>query len=46
MPIIIIIAITMPQQYYQTAQAFPCIGHNAKQYCAGYLDGAVQATKD
>ena len=44
--IIIFVAITILQQYYQTAQAFPCIGHNAKEYCAGYHDGAVQASTD
>jgi hypothetical protein len=44
--IIIFVSITILQQYYQTAQAFPCIGHNAKEYCTGYHDGAVQATRD
>ncbi|HJT49231.1 MAG TPA: hypothetical protein VJ729_13690 [Nitrososphaeraceae archaeon] len=44
--VIIFVAITILQQYYQTAQAFPCIGHNAKEYCTGYHDGAVQATRD
>jgi hypothetical protein len=39
-------AITVLQQYYQTAQAFPCVGHSAKEYCRGYHDGAVQANRD
>jgi hypothetical protein len=43
---IIFVAITILQQYYQTAQAFPCVGHSAKEYCTGYHDGAVQATRD
>ena len=44
--IIIFVSFTILQQYYQTAQAFPCVGHNAKEYCTGYHDGAVQATRD
>ena len=44
--IIIFVSITILQQYYQTAQAFPCIGHNAKEYCTGYHDGAIQAHRD
>ena len=39
-------SITLLQQYYQTAQAFPCVGHSAKEYCTGYRDGAVQAKRD
>jgi hypothetical protein len=34
------------QQCPETAQAFPCIGNNGKEYCTGYHDGAVQATRD
>ena len=33
-------------QYHQIAQAFPCIGDSAKEYCTGYHDGAVQAHRD
>ena len=39
-------SITLLQQYYQTAQAFPCVGHSTKEYCTGYHDGAVQANRD
>jgi hypothetical protein len=39
-------SITLLQQHYQTAQAFPCVGHSAKEYCTGYRDGAVQAKRD
>jgi hypothetical protein len=39
-------SITPLQHYYQTAQAFPCVGHSAKEYCIGYRDGAVQAKGD
>jgi hypothetical protein len=34
------------QHHYQTAQAFPCLGHTASEYCTGYHDGAVQANRD
>jgi hypothetical protein len=44
--IIIFTAIIVSQQYYQTAQAFPCVGHSAKEYCTGYHDGAIQANRD
>jgi hypothetical protein len=48
--IIIIISATsitlLLQQHYQTAQAFPCVGHSVKEYCTGYRDGAVQAKRD
>jgi hypothetical protein len=40
------IALSLLQQYAQTAQAFPCNGNNGKEYCAGYHDGAVQAHRD
>jgi hypothetical protein len=39
-------AVTVLHQCYQTAQAFPCVGHSAKEYCTGYHDGAVQANRD
>ncbi len=32
--------------YHQTAQAYPCVGGNVKEYCTGYHDGAVQAKRD
>ena len=35
--------ITVLHQYYQTAKAFPCVGHSAKEYCTGYHNGAIQA---
>ncbi len=38
--------ITLLLQYYQTAQAFPCIGDHVKEYCIGYHDGAIQANRD
>ena len=38
--------ITLLLQYYQTAQAFPCIGDYVKEYCTGYHDGAIQANRD
>ena len=38
--------ITLLLQYYQTAQAFPCIGDHVKEYCIGYRDGAIQANRD
>lgn len=38
--------ITLLLQYYQTAQAFPCIGDHVKEYCTGYHDGAIQANRD
>jgi hypothetical protein len=34
------------QQYHQTAQAYPCVGGSAKEYCTGYHDGAVLAYRD
>jgi hypothetical protein len=40
------IALSLLQQYPQTAQAFPCNGNNGKEYCYGYHDGAVQAHRD
>ncbi len=40
------IALSLLQQYPQTAQAFPCNGNNGKEYCTGYHDGAVQAHRD
>ena len=43
---IIIATLLLLQQYPQTAQAFPCIGHSGKEYCAGYHDGAIQAHTD
>jgi hypothetical protein len=46
MAIIIIAAITILQQHYQTAQAFPCVGHSKKEYCIRYRDGAIQAYRD
>jgi hypothetical protein len=46
MATMIFAAITVLQQYYQTAQAYPCVGHSAKEYCTGYHDGAVQANRD
>jgi hypothetical protein len=33
-------------QYHQTAQAFPCVGGNTREYCTGYHDGAIQAYRD
>lgn len=33
-------------EYPQTAHAFPCVGDHVKEYCTGYHDGAVQATRD
>jgi hypothetical protein len=33
-------------QYHQTAQAYPCVGGSAKEYCTGYHDGAVHAYTD
>jgi hypothetical protein len=39
-------SITLLLQHYQTAQAFPCVGDSAKEYCTGYRDGAVQAKRD
>ena len=48
--IIIIISTTtvtiLLQQYHQIAQAYPCVGGSAKQYCTAYHDGAVQAKRD
>lgn len=38
--------ITLLLQYYQTAQAFPCIGDHVKEYCTGYHDGAILAYRD
>ncbi len=43
---ITIIALSLLQQYPQTAQAFPCNGNNGKEYCTGYDEGAVQADRD
>jgi hypothetical protein len=34
------------QQYHQTAQAYPCVGGSAKQYCTAYHDGPNQAHTD
>jgi len=33
-------------QHYQTAQAYPCVGGSAKEYCTAYHDGANQAYID
>jgi hypothetical protein len=48
--IIILISTTtitmLLQQYHQTAQAYPCVGGNAKEYCTAYHDGANQAYID
>ncbi|HJT47063.1 MAG TPA: hypothetical protein VJ729_02685 [Nitrososphaeraceae archaeon] len=44
--IISAISIMLSLKYYQTAQAFPCVGHPQKEYCEGYRDGAIQAKKD
>jgi hypothetical protein len=44
--IISAIIIMLPLQYYQMAQAFPCVGHSEKEYCTGYRDGAIQAKRD
>src|ERR671933_834446 len=41
-----IAVLLIQQQYPQTAQAFPCVGHGGKEYCIGYHDGAVQAHRD
>ena len=47
MTIMVFVAISvLLQQYYQTAQAFPCVGHSATEYCTGYHDGAIQANRD
>ena len=46
MATIMFVTTTVLQQHYQTAQAFPCLGHTANEYCTGYHDGAVQATRD
>jgi hypothetical protein len=43
---IIFAAVTVLQQYYLTAHAFPCVGHSRKEYCTGYHDGAIQARRD
>ena len=40
------ITIVLQQQYHQTAQAYPCVGGSAKEYCTGYRDGAVEAKRD
>ena len=40
------ISVLLQQQYHQIAQAFPCVGHSAKEYCMGYHDGAIQANRD
>lgn len=34
------------QQYHQIAQAYPCVGGGAKEYCTAYHDGANQAYRD
>jgi hypothetical protein len=39
-------SITLLLQYYQRAQAYPCVGGSAKEYCTGYHDGAVHAYTD
>ena len=39
-------SITLSLQYYQTAQAYPCVGDHVKEYCIGYHDGAIQAKRD
>jgi hypothetical protein len=43
---IMIFAAIIVLQHNQTAQAFPCVGHSAKEYCTGYHDGAVEAHRD
>jgi hypothetical protein len=43
---IIFAAVTVLQQYYLTAHAFPCVGHSRKEYCTGYHDGAIQGHRD
>ena len=45
-PTAIIIAMQQQPQYYQTANAFPCVGNATKEYCVGYHDGAIQAHRD
>jgi hypothetical protein len=40
------LAVLLLHQYPQTAQALPCNGYNGKEYCTGYLDGAIQAHRD
>jgi hypothetical protein len=38
---------TLQQQpYYQTAQAYHCVGDSAKEYYTGYHDGAILAYRD
>ena len=39
-------SITLLLQYYQTGQAFSCIGDHVNEYCIGYNDGASQANRD
>jgi hypothetical protein len=46
MATMIFAAITELHQYYQTAQAYPCVGANVREYCTGYHDGAIQAHRD
>ena len=36
----------LPQQSHQIAQAYPCIGGSAKEYCTAYHDGANHAYRD
>jgi hypothetical protein len=40
------IVIAQQYLYYQTAQAYPCVGDSTKEYCTGYHDGAIKAYRD
>jgi hypothetical protein len=43
---VVIIVLFVMISITNTAQAYPCRGHSAREYCIGYHDGAIQAHRD